>query len=388
LETRPNIPTQIKAEALQTVLEQVQAGASLEDALQPYGRLADELRPLAEIALANRAYAASLTAPQNSQAASRAQFLNAAHTYAESKFRRRWVWNAFPRLALAAVVFLAVLILGGFSSMAASAQSLPGDWLYPVKIASEQTRLWLTSSPNERLTLEKSYDQRRADEIVELIKENRSAIVRLAGEVSAIEPQAWIVRDTNVLVNEETDLDQYISIGFYVEVTGWLQTDASLLAQSIRTRQINLVGTVDDINQMLWVIDGLNIQVNGNTLWYGSPTLGSRVEVQAYVLADGSLLAGSIRVTGAEQAGETWTAVPTQALSPLPSSTAQPSELQESEQENTQSGESDDDEDDNDGDDDDDEEDDDDEDDKEEDSSSGKSPTNTPEPGSEDESDD
>ncbi len=68
-----------------------------------------------------------------------------------------------PALALSAVL---MTVLGGsIASVNASERSLPGDWLYPIKIASEQTRLALVSDKSEKLKLKTEFVDRRVQEI-------------------------------------------------------------------------------------------------------------------------------------------------------------------------------------------------------------------------------
>lgn len=393
MDTRLNNLDEYKAEALEACLSRIEAGASLEEALEAYKTLESELRPLVEAALANRAYAASLAAPKSALTRSRARFLNAAQANAERSRQSRFGKITFTRLGFAALAFLFVLFIGGLSTAAASAEALPGDLLYPVKLASEQTRLWLASGPVNRLNLEKSFDERREQEILELLKQDRSEIVRLGGEVTQIKPSEWVVRNTLVLLDAATQLEHEIEVGFYVEVTGLLQADGSVLAQTIRSRQISFSGRVDAVDQGQWIIDGLSIEVTERTRWVGSPELGSRVTVTAFVLADGSLQASQIRVESANQAAVTWTSEPsaTSTSTLTPTVTASPTlmparSIQENEPTETDD-DLDDDRDDKEDDDDDesDDESDDDDDDKE---SSGKSPTNTPKPDETDEPDD
>src|SRR3970040_2270895 len=177
MKTRPNKKDELRIEALARCLELIQSGGSLEVALQAFGAMAAELRPLLVTAQQNYTYAASLAAPRQAQLSSRAKFLNAAQALADKSPRGGWLGMAFSRLAVTAVLFLCAILLGGLSTVAVSAQSLPGDLLYPVKIASEQTRLFLVRNPGERLQLEKSFDDRRSEEIVELLKRERSEMV-------------------------------------------------------------------------------------------------------------------------------------------------------------------------------------------------------------------
>lgn len=68
-----------------------------------------------------------------------------------------------PALAMLSVM---VTIFGGsIVSVSASSRSVPGDFLYPIKIATEQTRLAFTSDKVDRLKLKSEFVDRRVDEI-------------------------------------------------------------------------------------------------------------------------------------------------------------------------------------------------------------------------------
>lgn len=388
-----------KAQALNDCLAQIETGASLDEALAAYGALAEELRPLVETALANRSYARNLNPPAAAVSLSRAKFLNAAQAAAGKKTASWLSGILFSRLAFAAVAFLLVILIGGFSTVAASAQALPGDWLYPVKIASEQTRLFLTADPLARLNLEQVFDNRRAEEILALQQSNRSETVRLAGEVQDIRPSTWQVRGIRVLVQTGTQIEEDIEVGFYVEVNGSLQPDGTVLAESIRTRRIEFSGTVETISLEHWVIDGLTVKVTARTRWSGDLAVGSQVEVGAFVLADGSLQAHRIQEPGSEENAFTWTETPTASptttptmtptLTSTPTATSAPTQALVEPKEPEETDKPDDD-DHKDGEDDREKEDDDDERDHSDSgsSSSGKSPTNTPKPEETDEPDD
>jgi len=65
-----------------------------------------------------------------------------------------------------AILSIFTLALGGsIASVSASEQSMPGDWLYPIKIATEQTRLVLTSDKADKLRLKTDFVGRRLEEM-------------------------------------------------------------------------------------------------------------------------------------------------------------------------------------------------------------------------------
>ena len=72
----------------------------------------------------------------------------------------------FMRAPVLAAFSVFVAIFGGsVMSVSASSRSIPGDFLYPIKIATEQTRLALTSGKVDRLKLKSEFVNRRVDEI-------------------------------------------------------------------------------------------------------------------------------------------------------------------------------------------------------------------------------
>ena len=75
---------------------------------------------------------------------------------------RDHAWSALELVARPApyivrgVAIASVLICVGMGAMVASADSLPDDVLYPVKLSSEAARLALAASPSDRAVIETS----------------------------------------------------------------------------------------------------------------------------------------------------------------------------------------------------------------------------------------
>lgn len=73
------------------------------------------------------------------------------------------------RAPVLAILSVMVTVFGGsIVSVSASSRSIPGDFLYPIKIAAEQTRLAFTSGKVDRLMLKSEFVDRRVDEIKSL----------------------------------------------------------------------------------------------------------------------------------------------------------------------------------------------------------------------------
>ncbi|KAA0206115.1 hypothetical protein EDM68_03130 [Candidatus Uhrbacteria bacterium] len=88
------------------------------------------------------------------------RFREAARTFIPARFVQ---WLRTPALATLSVI--AAVLGGSLVSVSASERSVPGDFLYPVKIASEQTRLALTQGKADRVRLKAEFVDRRVEEI-------------------------------------------------------------------------------------------------------------------------------------------------------------------------------------------------------------------------------
>ena len=275
---------------LDEAISRVEAGEAVEECLASYpehaGLLAPLLRmaafseraladvePLSEIAAAagkQRFLAAA--AQQRLLAAAAAQQVPAApQRMPAPRPRKRLRLFALParRLAAAALTLLLLVILGG-GLAAVSADSLPGDLLYPVKLATEQVRLLLTVDGQAREELLIGFgDERRAE--------------------------------------------------------------AAAVLESGREVRIAFEGTLESIDESLWTIGGLQVTLDEDTLIVGDPFVGATVAVEGLALGDGSLLAVRLTVKGAgEMPGRSVTPLPVMTLqptiTPLPSrSTRRPS---------------------------------------------------------------
>lgn len=92
------------------------------------------------------------------------RFREAARTFVPTEVLR---WMRTP--ALAAFSILITVLGGSLASVSASDRSVPGDFLYPVKIASEQTRLAFTQGKADRVRLKAEFVDRRVEEIKTIV---------------------------------------------------------------------------------------------------------------------------------------------------------------------------------------------------------------------------
>ncbi|MBM3205210.1 hypothetical protein FJZ48_04535 [Candidatus Uhrbacteria bacterium] len=82
--------------------------------------------------------------------------------------------TAIRRPVLATLSIVGMVTGGSIMSVSAAEQAVPGDLLFPLKIAREQTRLMLTSNRSDKLKLKTEFIGRRGDEIKSIVASNVS----------------------------------------------------------------------------------------------------------------------------------------------------------------------------------------------------------------------
>jgi hypothetical protein len=317
-------------EAFEDCLTRLQAGASLEQVLALYPAWEGELRLMLLAVQMARQTGAGVRVPRAAIARSRAKFLRKANQLAAARARPAYRPLAL-RFALAFLVVVLVLAAGMATSVAVSAHALPGDVLYPVKIAAEQTRLLLASSPASRLELEQTFDKERVAEVDTLIHLASSRDVQFAGGLKAMQGENWLVGNIRVRVTESTRILSSIKPGYYVDVEGRLQPDGVVMAYQVAPRAIQLSGVLTMLTANQWQVGTMSVQVGADTVVQGEPFSGGQVVVQAILLDSGKLQAVSVVVKGAPNAPFQInpSPQPLNTSSPQPGATAEPTDTRQ-----------------------------------------------------------
>jgi hypothetical protein len=149
-------------------LEQMFHGESIEQCVSKYPAQAEELRKLLATAVAARKAAAVEPAPEFRERA-RYRLQAALREKAAAKAERKWSfsWNWQPRWAVA-LTAVVVLLAGGSGTVLAANNSMPGQPLYAVKLASEKVKLAVTTSSTAKAEVYAGLAERRVNEIVYL----------------------------------------------------------------------------------------------------------------------------------------------------------------------------------------------------------------------------
>jgi len=126
------------------------------------------------------------------------------------------VWQRWALPALVGVLLLAML--GGTGYVAA--QSLPGDGLYGIKRAAEQTRLALTMREESRSAYEERLAERRRAEILALLGQGRNGVqVTFTGMLQQGPDGAWTATGVPVVLPSDAQL----AAGSVVHIQGWTE---------------------------------------------------------------------------------------------------------------------------------------------------------------------
>jgi hypothetical protein len=331
---------------LDDCLASLRSGESLERCVARYPEQAKELRALLQIALALE----ELPQPEPSGSTTyeaKSRFLAEAERkramYQRRRIRHRlanaWShvqsrlglhtvfsgWMAPARsIATVAITLALVLLIGGGIVHAASG-SIPGDPLYGFKLLGEDVQRALAWSQESRTRLETTFNQRRLDEVQQLLTMERKEDISFGGLLQARSGNDWIISNVLVTTTQDTHLQSEPSIGTFVEVRGTTGTGGSVTARRIDIQGEIIIGRIRSMLNNDWQVAAQTIWVNDHTLGESSLEVEDCVQVLTRRLSDGTLLALEIErgdECDQEESDETDETAPTLTPTPTPSPSA------------------------------------------------------------------
>ena len=296
-------------ETLESCLEAIASGVDCEQIIAQH----PELQPALKAALQAQAIH-NKTIPFDLQQRSRSRVLAHAASLRTSQPTSGNIFARLPRLGVAILLAL-IAFLTWSSLMIASARSLPGDQLYPVKRAIEDLRINLSSSPDSQQHTEEQYRQRRIEEVQRLIDQQRVEMVSFDGIVNEQGVRHWDIGGIMVIVAPETNILGQIDLGTLVEVEGITQAEGWVRASEIHLREFEISGIVESISTHEWVISGKQIPIIPETHIDSNIQIGSQVQVVVHTDDDGNQYAVKIIFVSAPV---TATPSPAPTASPFP----------------------------------------------------------------------
>ncbi len=252
-------------DTLNSCLDLIQQGASIDDCLEQFPHASAELRPILELtAQMNMIEFAPPSIPAYQKGRNRLKATVQAKQEKQAETTdRRWVGDFLrdeiklwleifseqnmarrPRISGAALASI-LLVFSLFFSVTASADSLPGDRLYPVKTLGQQARIQLASSARKSAVIAE-VSAKRADELEMVIEDTtREAIITLNGPVTRISDNTIVVEDLEIQLNAETVEAVRFTDGEPIEITVQLKNSV-LAAISIDESDLEIEPVIED----------------------------------------------------------------------------------------------------------------------------------------------
>lgn len=183
---------------LDICIEKMREGIPLDKILMGYPDRRDELKELIKIARDME----NIPLPQVREEAVTSCLIKVRNTLELQKkkvWRAKllmWQWSRFlyfPSPSWAkALAFILIIILISWGSVNLSADSIPGNLLYPVKLTAERLKFFLTTDPEEKTELRLTYSDVRMQELIRYLDEKGELNIKL---LEAMLNEATLVMD-------------------------------------------------------------------------------------------------------------------------------------------------------------------------------------------------
>jgi hypothetical protein len=278
-------------DAFEVCLAAMATGVDLDACVKLYPDLEHDLRPALVAASGLQSLRAS-EVPSAGMQRSRARMLARADELRRS--RRPAFWQSAPRLALALAALVLVIFISLNGLVSVSAKSLPGDTLYPVKLAAENVSIQLATDAETRLMREEAYQERRAGEIRSLLEQERVHNISFEGVVEEINGDQLLVQGIPVTLNASAVVIGEVAPGRLVEVEGTTQPGGIVSADELHLRFFEYIGELQQIQTGMWRIGDRAFVILANTHLDPTLRLGEHVLVLVYTGDDGTPYAQAI----------------------------------------------------------------------------------------------
>lgn len=128
-----------------------------------------------------------------------------------------------------AVVLMVVIALGGsVASVSAADRSLPGDFLYSLKLATEQARLVLKPAKEDKLKLKLEFTSRRTEELEQVVALDGTGGTRAAQAAEILK------RDLHTVKQQLNDVKRGISSQKAVEIAKLVDQKSNEVVQKLQ----------------------------------------------------------------------------------------------------------------------------------------------------------
>jgi hypothetical protein len=237
--------------ALDECLTLLQQGRTLQECLERYPQFVNELKPLLATAIAVYQSDKPETNPIAFKTSKQQMLLALDKKLEEKNTNDKFSIAYFPTFFIqtlrkyqpkgnlvsrfaVATIFTLVLIFAG-SIFITSANSLPGDTFYPVKTFIEDVQYTFTFNPNARQELANKLQEKRQQEIMQILQSHRAIEVHFIGKLIKIEENIWTVEKFQISINPNTKIIGTPEVGKIIHVWGITQENGVIKAITIKT---------------------------------------------------------------------------------------------------------------------------------------------------------
>lgn len=210
--------------AFNDCVDRIAQGQSIDDCLRRYPQFTSTLRPMLEAGLLVQRMRIQPAEVQMAQNHARRRFEDAlrAPPPRRTSVVRRVVY------AMAAILIIGFISVGGLATV--SQNSLPGDALYGAKTFTEGLQKSLFDSDD----LEASFNQRRIQEIQQLLALGRSQEVAFNGMITSQTGSNWVIASLSIVVPNDVATATSVHVADQVAVVANTSTTSILTAMSIQ----------------------------------------------------------------------------------------------------------------------------------------------------------
>jgi hypothetical protein len=288
---------------LDKCVQQMRAGSSLNEVLEKYPAQSAELRPVLETAWIAYLHKECEPIPSTTQNKSRASFLTRAVELRQDEKPKFKGWSFFSHAYRTAVISIVIISAMLFTGLA-SANTLPGDLLYPVKINVERAEQALITDSPSRVRGEVNFDSRRTNEVKRLLASGRSESVFFGGFLTRDESQlipTWLVENITLTFDPSFTQNLDALAGSFVEINGITQLQGMVKVENLSLRLFQLDGKIEEVSENFWLVDGMKIGISPQTHIGGIPVPGKQAAITAILFPESQWVALTAQVNGSSQ---------------------------------------------------------------------------------------
>lgn len=121
------------------------------------------------------------------------------------------------------------------------------------------------------------------------------------GQVESVDATVWIVSGRTLQIDQFAEIETGLELGDSVQVAGRVAEDGIFWATRLNRTEgtgsnFRFAGILASMSNEVWVISGINVTVDANTVLYGDFAVGHSVAVEGMIVEDGTWLVTSINL--------------------------------------------------------------------------------------------